>query len=111
MRVPILACLTAISLSVLSPVAHAAWTGFKQLGATTFATSEVSCAPISNGKVACAVTDQAHKLAVNVYSANVWSGWMHLPEQQRRNPSCTERAAGEVICAVRGPAMTAVYQV
>jgi len=102
MRLCVSAVLAIFLLSAQSILAQAAWTGFKQLGGTTLATSEASCSYVSAGKVACAVRDQNHKLAVNVYSAGVWSGWTALVDTVTSNPSCTDRAAGEVICAVRG---------
>jgi hypothetical protein len=82
--------------------ASAAWTALQAFGTTVTATSDPSCAFLSNGKAVCAVRTLSHNLAVNVYNGVAWGVAQNLVGVVTSKPSCTDNGAGKVFCVARG---------
>jgi hypothetical protein len=105
-------CLIVLSAYVLmAPAAWAAWGSFISTGTTT-GIGNPSCAPVSNGNVACAVQSGKYTMMVNEFNGTKWGTWKSLAGGVSSGPSCTSDGKGNVFCAAtatNGNLQVAIY--
>ena len=70
--------------------AMASWGSFVSTG-STLVNSDVSCAQVGSGQVACAASGYSNTLVVNTFNGSTWAGWTKVAGAISSGPSCTLR--------------------